>query len=136
MIEVVVVTPSGEAFRADVDSVVLPGSEGEFEVLEHHERFLAPLKVGTMQVKQGGSSIWGAIAGGFADVNGHQVVVLAESAEHGDDIDVARAELAEERAREGLAALGADAERARIEEYNAALERARARLAASKQGRG
>ena len=43
-VELVIVTPQGEAYRGPVDSVVLPGTEGEFEVLENHERFLTPLR--------------------------------------------------------------------------------------------
>ncbi len=130
MLELVVVTPYGEVFRGDVKSVVLPGAEGDFGVLEHHERFLAPLRVGLLELEAQDGSAYGAISGGFADVNGHQVVVLAESAEAAEEIDMARAELAANRAREGLAALDADEERERHEQYEAALERALNRLEA------
>jgi len=133
MLELVVVTPYGEAFRGDVNSVVLPGTEGDFGVLEHHERFLAPLRVGLLEV-DGAEQHGFAISGGFADVSAHQVVVLAESAEAAGSIDVARAELARDRAREGLAALDADAEAERYAEYEAALARATNRLEACQPG--
>ena len=137
MIEVVVVTPAGEAFRGEVESVVLPGSEGEFGVLEHHERFLAPLTIGAVELRlPTGETVFGAISGGFADVNGQQVVVLAESAESSNEIDVARAELARDRAREGLAQLERDAEAERYELFEAALQRAENRLLVSRQGPG
>jgi F-type H+-transporting ATPase subunit epsilon len=135
MLELVVVTPYGEVFRGDVKSVVLPGAEGDFGVLEHHERFLAPLRVGQIEFEAAQGKSYGAISGGFADVSGHQVVVLAESAEAAEEIDVARAELARDRAREGLARLGADEKRERYEEYEAALERALNRLEASQRSR-
>lgn len=135
MLELLVVTPYGEVFRGEVKSVVLPGSEGDFGVLEHHERFLAPLRIGLVEIERGGERFFGAISGGFADVNGHQVVVLAESAEAAGDIDVARAELARDRAREGLAMLDADAERERYAEYETALERSLNRLEASQRRR-
>ena len=136
MIELVVVTPHGEVFRGGVESVVLPGSEGDFGVMEHHERFLAPLRVGVMSVKGPDGIAFGAISGGFADVNGHQVLVLAESAEAAGDIDVARAELARDRAREGLAKLDADEQRDRYAQFEAALERANNRIAATAQHGG
>ena len=109
-IELVIVTPQGESFRGPVESVVLPGAEGEFEVLANHERFLCPLQVGTVEIKTTGGSQHAVIASGFADVSGHQVVVLVESAEAAGDIDVARAQLARDRASEGLAKLDRDAE--------------------------
>ncbi len=111
--ELVVVTPYGEVFRGDVKSVVLPGAEGDFGVLEHHERFLAPLRVGLLELEAQEGPLYGAISGGFADVSGHLVIVLAESAEAAEDIDVARAELAADRAREALAAPDADEKRER-----------------------
>ena len=137
MLEVVVVTPAGEAFRGEVESVVLPGSEGDFGVLERHERFLAPLRIGELELHlPGGETIFGAIAGGFADVSAHQVVVLAESAEHSHEIDLARAEMARDRAREGLAKLDRDAKKERYALYEAALMRAENRLTVAKRGSG
>ncbi len=137
MIEVVIVTPSGENFRGDVESVVLPGSEGDFGVLEHHERFLAPLRIGVVEMQlPDGQVTFGAIAGGFADVSGHQVVVLAESAEHSHEIDLARAEMARDRAREGLAKLDRDAKKERFAAYEAALLRAENRLIVARRRSG
>ena len=45
-----IVTPSGEVYRGDADSILLPGSEGEFGVMPNHERFLTPLKIGTIEI--------------------------------------------------------------------------------------
>ena len=69
-LELVVVTPEGEAFAETVDQVVLPGEAGEFGVLESHERFLTPLAAGPMEVQSGGNSRWAALSGGFAEVDG------------------------------------------------------------------
>ncbi|MDJ0849738.1 MAG: ATP synthase F1 subunit epsilon [Myxococcota bacterium] len=136
MIELVIVTPAGESFRGDVESVVLPGSEGDFGVLEHHERFLAPLRIGEVEFRTSdGETVYGSIAGGFADVSGHQVVVLAESAEHSHEIDLARAEMARDRAREGLAKLDRDAEKERFAAYAASLLRAENRLSVGARSR-
>jgi F-type H+-transporting ATPase subunit epsilon len=128
-LELTIVTPSGPAYRGDVDSVVLPGTEGDFGVLPGHERFLTALRTGELQIKTGGQTIYAASGGGFADVSSNQVNVLVDSCELAADIDVARAELARGRAEQGLAALDRDADAARVAEFEAALERARNRLA-------
>ena len=132
-VDLVIVTPQGEAYRGPVDAIVLPGTEGDFGVLEHHERFVSPLRVGEVAIDAPGGGVFAAISEGFAAVNGSEVAVLVESCEVAGDIDVARAELALERAREGLAKLGADEARERFEEFEAALERAENRLAVSRR---
>jgi F-type H+-transporting ATPase subunit epsilon len=119
-----------------VQSVVLPGSEGEFGVLANHERFLTSLRVGEVRIETGSETLYAAIAEGFADVSGAEVAVLVESCELAGDIDVARAELARERAEAGLARLGADEAAERIAAYETALARARNRLAVSRRGSG
>jgi F-type H+-transporting ATPase subunit epsilon len=131
--ELIIVTPQGEAYRGPVDSVVLPGSEGEFGVLQNHERFLSPLEVGEVEIKSGGTSTWAAIASGFADVSAEQVAVMVESCEIAEDVDLAKAELDLERAREGLASVDADEERERFEHFEAAIALAEARISVSKK---
>ena len=127
-IELVVVTPQGEAFRGPVESVVLPGAEGEFEVLENHERFLSPLEIGVAEIKTPQGATFAAIASGFADVSGEQVAVLVESCEVADDVDRARTEMERDRAREGLAAVDRDENHERLKHYEEALRMAEARL--------
>jgi F-type H+-transporting ATPase subunit epsilon len=121
-----IVTPQGERYRGTVDSVVLPGSEGEFGVLPDHERYLTPLRVGAVEIRSGGDRVWAAIGGGFADVQSDAVTVLVESCELASDIDRARAEEAHQRAEQGLASLTPEADE--VAAYEDALERARIRL--------
>ena len=132
-LDLTIVTPSGTAYRGDVDSVVLPGSEGDFGVLPGHERFLTALRTGEVQIETGGQKIFAAASEGFADVSAEQVTVLVDSCELAGDIDTARAELARQRAEQGLTSLDRDAEAARATEYEAALERARNRIAVSQR---
>jgi len=135
--QLTIVTPQGPAFEGSAESVVLPGSEGDFGVLPSHERLLAPLRIGEVEIRTANDRLYASIADGFAEVTGEQVVVLVESCECAHDVDVARAELARDRAAQGLAALGEDADARRVAEYEAALERARNRLAvAQRSGRG
>ena len=87
-LELVVVTPEGEAFSEAVQQVVLPGAAGRFGVLESHERFLTPLARGPMQiVKESGASEWAAISSGFAEVDGQKVVVLVDGCALANQID-------------------------------------------------
>jgi F-type H+-transporting ATPase subunit epsilon len=91
-LELVVVTPEGEAFAEPVDQVVLPGAEGDFGVLESHEKFLAPLKPGPMEIKlAGGRSEWAAVSDGFAEVSSTRVVVLVDECSKADEIDIEHA---------------------------------------------
>jgi F-type H+-transporting ATPase subunit epsilon len=132
-LDLTIVTPSGTAYHGDVDSVVLPGSEGDFGVLPGHERFLSALRTGEVQIRTDTQTIYAAASEGFADIASDRVTVLVDSCELAGDIDSARAELARQRAEQGLAALERDAEAARGAEYAIALERARNRLAVSQR---
>jgi F-type H+-transporting ATPase subunit epsilon len=136
-LELTIVTPEGEVFSEAVDRVVFPGSEGDFGVLEGHERFLTPLKVGAVEILQRGETRVAAIAGGFADVGGERVVALVESCELAEEIDVPRAEAARARARAELDKLSPDqAEEHAFKMQEQALARALVRLqAASRKAR-
>jgi F-type H+-transporting ATPase subunit epsilon len=108
--ELVIVTPHREVYRDRVDSIVLPGSEGEFGVLERHERFLSPLHLGHAEIRKGGQTLHAAIASGFARVEGQSVSILVDRCELAGEIDVAKARAAEARAREALGMLGLQAD--------------------------
>ncbi len=125
-LELVVVTPEGQAFSDAVDQVVLPGEAGRFGVLESHERFLTPLVRGPMQIVRGGTSQWAAISSGFAEVDGQKVVVLVDGCTLASNIDRAASENRRVEAARQLAAL-ADApenagERLRLAELVAKAE--------------
>jgi F-type H+-transporting ATPase subunit epsilon len=135
--ELTIVTPEGEAFRGPVQRVVFPGSEGEFGVLEGHERFLTPLRIGEVSVIQNGETRFAAMSGGFADVGPDAVVAMVETCELAEEIDVARAEAARDRARSELDKLSASqAEEHSYKMQEQALQRALVRLqAASRRAR-
>lgn len=86
-LELIVVTPAGEALSEAVDQVVLPGEAGEFGVLESHERFLTPLQLGPMRIIRPSGTEWAALSSGFAEVDGSRVVVLVDSCALATDID-------------------------------------------------
>ena len=101
----------------EVDEVQVPGSEGYLGVLPGHAPLLATLTVGGLWYRQGQEKHYFAIGFGFAEVKPDGVTVLAQIAEKADEIDVARAEAAKQRAEERLAqwsAVAMDAERATL----------------------
>ncbi len=109
-LELIIVTPEGESWSGEVDTVVLPGAEGDFGVLEGHERFLSPLRVGAVEIRDAGGQHWAVVSEGFADVGAEQVVVLVGGCERAEDIDRAAAEQAREAARAALDSLSSGAE--------------------------
>ena len=111
------VTPDRAIVHEDVDEVELPGEEGYFGVLPGHAPMLAALRTGEMWYRRGNEKAFAFIGGGFAEVLGDRVSVLADVAERAEDIDIPRAEAAKRRAEERLArpsAVDVDAERARV----------------------
>jgi len=133
--ELVIVTPHREVYRDRVDSVVLPGSEGDFGVLESHERFLCPLRLGRTEIRTGLERVVAAIDSGFARVEARSVSVLVEACELAGEIDVAAARAAEQRAREELGALGLQADPAARARLQSELAWARNLLAVAEAGR-
>jgi F-type H+-transporting ATPase subunit epsilon len=99
-----------------VDEVEIPGEEGYFGVLPGHTPLLAALHVGELWYRQGREVHYLSVAFGFAEVQPDRVTILAQIAEHADEIDVARAEAAKRRAEARIARPAADIdfERARI----------------------
>ena len=97
-----VVTPERVLVAESVDEVVLPGSQGSFGVLPGHAPLLTDLDIGPLIYRRGQEKRALAVAGGFVEVLPDRVTVLAEVAEASDDIDVARAEQAKERAEQRL----------------------------------
>jgi F-type H+-transporting ATPase subunit epsilon len=84
MIELEVVTPQRELLKTMCDSVILPGSMGEFQVLEGHAPLLAALKPGTLSY--GDQKLM--IAGGYAEVDQQHVTVMCEGAAWPNEIDL------------------------------------------------
>lgn len=125
--ELQILTPERLLVKAQVDEVVIPGTQGYFGVLPGHTPMLAALSIGEMWYRIGQEKTYLAIAYGFCEVLPDRVTVLARIAERAEDIDPARAEEAKKRAQARLQQLkDIDFERARM-----ALEKALARLQTS-----
>jgi F-type H+-transporting ATPase subunit epsilon len=127
-----VVTPSGAAVNEDVDIVNAPGYGGDFGVLANHAPFLSTIKIGILSYEQGKNRENLMISGGFCEVSNNRITFLVESAEFGKAIDVDRAMKAKERAEKRLAQITQHDESINRTRAEAALQRALARIKASK----
>lgn len=101
MIKFKIVTPERILLETEVDSVTLPTRMGEITVLKDHVPMVSSLAAGEVKYKIAGSESFFAVSGGFIEVRkNHEVVVLADTAEFGHEIDEHRAEEAREKAQE------------------------------------
>ncbi len=97
-----IVTPQGLVFSEEVDEVTAAGSEGEFGVLPGHVPFVTTLKIGMLTCKKGNESRYFFVNWGYAEVGHEKVMILADSAEKSEEIDLERAIAAKKRAEERL----------------------------------
>ena len=97
-----IVTPEKLAYQGEVDSVQLPGSEGELGVLPHHAPLVSTLGAGELRLRKGTEDEFFAIVGGFLQVLPDKVVVMAETADMASEIDLERAQEARRKAEQAL----------------------------------
>jgi F-type H+-transporting ATPase subunit epsilon len=103
-----IVTPEKMAFSGGVEEVTVPGTEGEFGVLRGHEAFLTSVDIGELNFTKDGKKTYYAVNTGYAEVTGHKVTILIETAERSDSIDKDRAKRAKENAEARLAQIAKD----------------------------
>jgi F-type H+-transporting ATPase subunit epsilon len=101
-----VVTPTRMVVREEVEEVVAPGAEGYFGVLGGHLPFMSTLKSGELAYRKNGTWRYLAVSWGYAEVLPQRVIILAEAAERAEEIDVARAQRARDRAVERIGRWG------------------------------
>jgi F-type H+-transporting ATPase subunit epsilon len=123
-------------FEGDVDMVIAPSTEGEMGILPNHAPLLATLDFGVVKVRHQGQEEVFTVAGGIVEIQPDIVTLLADVAESVDEIDIARAEEAKERAEKYLAE-GPPADTDSYLKLEAALRRSKLRLdAVSRYRRG
>ena len=122
-----IISPSKIVYKANILSITIPGTLGSFQVLKNHAPLISTFEIGPVKIKESESSTkYFATGGGTVEVLNNRVLVLADSLEAVEDIDIARAKASKQRAEERLSHKTdtTDVERAR-----AALARAINRLA-------
>src|SRR5438445_8908083 len=117
-----VVTPERRVLSEAVNSVTVPGRNGEMQILPGHAALLSEMKTGVLTYNQDGTNSQLHVSGGFLEVNDDRVSVLAEIAERPEEIDAARARLARDHTEKQLSSWSGTEE---------AFERARAKLVRS-----
>jgi F-type H+-transporting ATPase subunit epsilon len=100
-----IVTPEKRVASVECDEVQAPGVQGGFGIRRGHTAFLSALEPGRLTYLAGGAEVHYAIGGGFLQVADDKVIVLADTAESKDDIDVDRARRAFQEANERLRSL-------------------------------
>jgi F-type H+-transporting ATPase subunit epsilon len=93
-----VVTPERKTLSLDVESVMLPGDEGSMGVLPGHMAMVVALKPGMLKYTAQGQEVIYAIGGGYAEITASKVIVLADTAEAVEDINVEVAQQARNKA--------------------------------------
>jgi F-type H+-transporting ATPase subunit epsilon len=123
-----IITPSKVLVDEQVDAVYSVASDGEFGVLSGHISLMSALDIGVTKYVQGEKHEYIATIGGILKVKDNTVTIITDSAEKGEEIDLARANAAKERAeaRLGTGVKDIDTNRAQI-----ALARAAARIKAA-----
>ncbi|MBA2755336.1 MAG: F0F1 ATP synthase subunit epsilon [Chloroflexia bacterium] len=86
----------------NVDMVVAPGIEGSLGILPHHAPLVTLLSEGELRITKAGHEESIVVFGGFMEVTGDRVIVLADTAERAEEIDLARAEAARQTAERSL----------------------------------
>lgn len=130
-----IVTPHGLVVSAKVEEIYLPGMKGDLDVLPGHAPLLTSLRIGELHYRWGKETTHMAINRGFAEITASKVIILTDSAEAAENIDIPRAQQAKTRAEEALRNLSKD--HPSYPSTRAALERAQIRLrVAAKASKG
>ena len=127
-----IVTAERIVYSDDVDIVVAPGIEGQLGILPQHATLMTMLQPGELMVRKDGEEQSIFVSGGYLEVQGNKVTVLADTAERAEEIDIERAEEARRRAERRMALPPDQVDHARTQ---AALLRSLVRLKVAQKGR-
>lgn len=119
-----ILTPQSQVYSGEADEVIVPTLNGEIGILPNHVSLLTQILPGELRVKNSGKTNYFAIMGGYIEVGNNTVNVLGDYAVRAEDIEIAKAEQAKERAQklkeekisqEDLAIINADLRRSLLE---------------------
>ena len=127
MLNLEIVTPEKKVVSESVESVTIPTASGEVGILTDHAPLISSLKPGILSYSKSGTTEEMVISGGFVEISGNNVSVLADIAEREEEIDIEAAK-ADKSAAENVLADWKDGSAEEFETENEKLERAQARL--------
>jgi len=105
-----VITPQRAVFTGGVTRLQAAGTGGTFEILPRHEPVMTPLAIGLLELVTPAGTAFFAVPGGFLDMDGERITVLADAAERANELDMTRAQSALARARARLEAVSGPVE--------------------------
>jgi F-type H+-transporting ATPase subunit epsilon len=97
-----IITPERTVLEEEIDQATLPVTDGEVTILPNHRSYIASLKSGEIMIKKDGKEFNLATSGGFVEFDKNEMVILADTAEMAQEIDLKRAEEARKRAQETM----------------------------------
>jgi F-type H+-transporting ATPase subunit epsilon len=131
MVNLEIITPQKAAYNGQVLAVTVPGTLGNFQILYNHAPLMSTMEVGIIKIKLSEETVeYYATSGGTVEVLNNNILILADSIEFAEEIDIDRAKRAMQRARERLENKNEKIDTARAE---AALARALNRLQAAEK---
>lgn len=123
-----IVTPEARIFSDEVDTVVLPGYDGEMGVLPAHAPLVTTLLPGELRITKGSKTTEMAVGEGLVEVTGSTTRVLTDMAIHTEDIDEKAVEEALERAKHTLENLKHGEQQEEVAAVMAVIQRSTAQL--------
>ena len=127
-----IITAERQVYSEEVEVLVAPGIEGELGILPHHAPLMTALQPGELLIRKDGEETYLAVTGGFLEVIGNTVTILADACERSDEIDEQRAQEAMDLARERLERQDIDIQ---LEQVAVSMRRAQVRLNVARRRR-
>src|SRR6056297_1249642 len=97
-----IITPGKKFFEDEVQLVVVKGVEGSIGIMYDHEPFVTPLGIGPIKILSDNKIKHAAVSHGYVEVMEEKIVILADTAEWPEEIEISRAEKAKKRAEKRL----------------------------------
>ncbi len=97
-----IITPTKVVLKEEVDEITLPTLNGEISILPNHVNLFTKISSGEMIIRRNNKQDLFAITGGFLEVSNNHVNILADHAIHSADIEIAKAQEAQERAKQAM----------------------------------
>ena len=97
-----IVSPVKMVFQGEVNSVTIPGTLGSFQVMQNHAPLISTFTIGKIKIEKDSQTIEYSTSGGVFEVKKNKAIVLADSIETKEEIDIERAKVSKVRAEEIL----------------------------------
>ena len=97
-----IISPIRTLFKGDVNSVIIPGTLGSFQVLKNHAPLVSSFEIGMIKIQRDAEILEYSTSGGIFEVKNNKAIILAETIESKEEIDLSRAQNSKSRAEQIL----------------------------------